>query len=711
MTHTRVISNSCIGVLRVLVLAVSAAGATANAQRGVTPAPRDTATSTPISPRRDSLESVIVRATRTPTAPMAAKQTITREQLQHRAAGQDAPLVLASTPSATVYSEAGGYSGYSYIRLRGIDQTRLNITIDGVPLNDPEDQVLYFSNVPDFMGSIGSVDVVRGVGASTFGTASYAGSLNFQSVPLATTPRAGQVEFTGGSFGTWRTSVQGATGVSTNGFAAHGRFSRQGTSGYRDHSGNDSWSSFGSAGWFSDRDALKMTAFAGSSGTRLAYYAASEDELKVNRRANPLTDQEGDRFHQEMVSLQYARALTSQLNATVMTYRNSAAGTYDVSYGPSASGKGLDIANYGLAHVWYGATAAITWSASDISVAAGATATDYHRDHWLAMRPTLTNRDYTNIGVKRDAAGFVKLSWDRGPLRVGADLNLRHADFRYHPSSGAGMPAQVVSWNFANPRAGVTWTASPSVSLYATAGRTLREPSRGDMLSGADDINSGNVAGLLPLTRVHPEEVNDYEAGLVWRGTSASLTTNLFDMEFHNEIAPIGALSGTGSPLRKNVPGSHRRGIELDGSYRLGGLGMLAGNIAFMDAKIDVYDDLANAVTYHNVAPVATSPVLANIRWEVPVAGAWSASIVGRYVDKAHLANDGNNALVTPAYTLVDLALRYTRGMSELRVELNNALDANAYGGGYADGTKRYFYPIATRNVLVTLKLATAGAR
>ena len=699
MTHTRVIAHVVIGVLL--------AGPAAGAQSTISTSPRDSI----VASRRDTLESVMIRATRRPSASTGATHTVTRDQLQRTAAGQDAPLVIASTPSATVYSEAGGYSGYSYIRLRGVDQTRLNITLDGVPLNDPEDQVLYFSNVPDFMGSIGSVEVGRGIGASTFGTASFAGSLNFQSVPLASAPRSGQLDLSGGSFGTWRTSVQGTTGVSEHGLAAHGRFSRQGTAGYRDHSGNDSWSGFGSAGWFGERDVLKVSALAGSSGTRLAYYAASEDELKANRRANPLTDQEGDRFHQEMVSVQYTRALAPSLNAAIMTYRNSAAGTYDVSFGPAASGKGLDIANYGLAHVWYGASAALTWSTSDVSVAAGATATDYHRDHWLAMRPTLNDREYTNTGVKRDAAGFVKLAWNRGPLRIGADLNLRHADFRYRPSGNAGLSAQVVGWNFANPRAGITWTASPVVSLYATTGRTLREPARGDLFAGADDLNSRNAAGLLPLTRVHPEEVNDYEAGVIWRTSAAALTANVFDMEFRNEIAAIGALSQTGSPLRKNVPRSYRRGIELDGSYAFAERGTISGNIAMLQARIATYADDGSGLTYHDVPPVATPPVLANVRWDLPLVGRWSASVAGRYVDKAHLANDGNEALVTPAYALVDLGLRHTRGASEVRVELNNALNANAYAGGYTDGTARYFYPIATRNVLVSLRLATGGAR
>ena len=125
-----------------------------------------------------------------------------------------------------------------------------------------------------------------------------------------------------------------------------------------------------------------------------------------------------------------------------------------------------------------------------------------------------------------------------------------------------------MTWSFANPRVGVTWTASSAWSLFATAGRTLREPARGDLFAGADDLNASNATGLLPLTRVKPEELNDYEAGATWKGASAAVTVNAFAMEFRNEIAAIGALSQTGNPLGKNVLRSWRRGVEVDGTAR-----------------------------------------------------------------------------------------------------------------------------------------------
>ena len=696
MTHN-VIARSIAGIC-ILPLALVAQGTTTTRTD-----------SSARAAKRDTLESVVIRATRTTAAPMAARTELTRDVIRATVAGQDAPIVFAQTPSATVYSEAGGYSGYSYLRLRGIDQTRINITFDGVPLNDPEDEVLYFSNVPSLLGSVGSVQVGRGVGASTFGTSAYAGSINLQSVPLATTPRFADVELSGGSFNTWRATTEGATGVTSNGFAAYGRFTRQGTDGYREHSGNDSWSAYGSTGWFGTRDAIKLSGFAGLSGTRLAYLAASEADLAVDRRVNPLTTQEGDRFHQEMVSLQYTHTLTDHLNATLLTYRNSAGGAYDVSFGPATPpATGLDIANYGLAHVWYGASAVLAWTDGDWQASTGLTATDYHREHWLAMRPTLTDREYTNVGVKRDASAFGKLEWAHGAWRVGADLELRRAAFRYDPDPNAGVGVQELSWSFANPRLSASYALGGGVTLFASAGRTSREPARGDLFAGADDFNSGNAADLLPLTRVQPETLDDYEGGASWQHGATSLTLNAFDMEFRNEIAAIGKLSVTGNPIRKNVPRSYRRGVELDGSTPLVG-GTLSGNATAMMARIAVYQDESAGATYYGIEPLMSPRYIANLHWDRPLTPAFSLVLGARAVDRMHLANDGNDALVVPASTVADVALRWHGAATEIRAEVTNLLDANAYAGGYADGTTRYFYPMAARALLVTVRRSWGG--
>jgi iron complex outermembrane receptor protein len=651
--------------------------------------------------KRDSLETVVIRAARATIAAPSAQSTVDRATILAQFAGQDAPLFLQRAPSMTSYSESGGFSGYSYVRMRGIDQSRLNITVDGVPLNDPEDQVLYFSNVPDFLNSIQSVQIQRGVSASTFGTASYAGSLNFQSVPLASTARGGELDLTGGSFNTMRASAQYSTGMLGGGWAGYARISKQHTDGYREHSGNDAQSAFVSGGWFGARDVLKFSGFAGVSGTREAYYAASEAELAVNRRVNPLSDHEGDRFHQEMANLQYARTVSDNVQFTVTGYRNSAAGAFDVDFGT-----GNGIGNYFLAHVWYGAIATLSVRNGDLSLDVGAHLSDYHREHALAMRPTLTVREYTNVGFKQEQSGFAKLALDRGEFRFSADLQVRRAAFRYQASKDAGISGASTEWTFVNPKLGITWKAAPPLVFFVSYGRTSREPTRGDMFTGADDLNTDNAASILPLTRVKPERADDFEAGATWTKGDFRLTANAFAMEFRDEIAAIGALSLTGSPLRKNVDRSYRRGVEFDGAWTPVSTVTATANLMLMTSRIATYRDDASNVTYHDIEPLQTPPIIANesVEWRITP----HVSVIGngRFVDRAHLANDGNTKLVTPSFWMFDGTLAWQMGRTELRLQLYNIFNANAYAGGYTDGSARYFYPIASRNVLVSTRFS-----
>ena len=680
--------------------AVACALAFAGAARaqGATGTTRDTT-----AKGRDTLETVVVDAVRATLVTPAAQSTMTRDQITKTFTGQDAPNLLNTMPSMTSYSDAGGYSGYSYVRLRGIDQTRINITLDGVPLNDPEDQVLYFSNVPDLLNSIQSVQVQRGVGSSTFGTASYAGSMNFQSVPLETTPKGGDVELTGGSFNTMNGSAQYATGMSDNGWAAYARISKLHTDGYREHSGNDSQSAFVSGGWFGVRDAVKFTGFDGVSGTREAYDAASEAELAVDRRTNPLTDAEGDRFHQEMASVQYTHAFLSGATVTTTAYRNSAAGAFDVLADPT------EMDNFYLAHVWYGLLSAFSVRMGDLSLDFGAAASNYHRMHAMAIRPDLTDRQYTNIGFKDDQSAFVKAALDRGAFRFSVDLQVRDAQFRYQPDSNAGVAGQSVSWAFFNPKAGITWhgagRAAP-LTLYASFGHTSREPARNDLFDGADDLNSGNAASILPLTQVKPEVLNDYEAGATWAKGAFSLNANYFAMEFRDEIAAIGQLSLTGNPLTENVAASYRRGVELDGSWRISSRVTATSNLTVMKARILQYFDAPSGNTYTNVEPLLTPPVISNQQVEVQLTSHLSFLAAGRYVDQSHLANDGNDFLVVPAWWMFNGTLSWHTASTEFRVQVNNIFDTNAYAGGYTDGVTRYYFPIATRNVLVTTRYA-----
>ncbi|MDH5233841.1 MAG: TonB-dependent receptor [Gemmatimonadota bacterium] len=657
-------------------------------------AARDSATA---RARRDTLEAVVVRATRAGGAPPTSQTTLDRETIERTYAGEDAPLALQRLTSVTATSDAGGFSGYSAIRLRGIDQTRLSISLDGVPLNDPEDQVLYFSNVPDFMASMASVRVQRGVGTSAFGTASYAGSLNFESVSPASSPRFAQAQLGGGSWQTGRASLQGATGL-RGAWAGYGRLSWQETDGYREHSGNRARSGFGSVAWIGARDAIRFTGFAGRSQTQLAYYAPSEAELAADPRANPMSPLERDDFHQEMASVQHTRALSAATSITTTAYRNSAAGEYDVFVGS-------ELWNFNLAHSWYGLLSTIAWSRAGLALSAGAHLSDYQRAHFLFVRPDLASRVYDNTGHKQEQSAFGKASWTRGAVDWHADVEVRRAAFRYQPTAGTPIGEPRIDWVFLNPKVGVSWRLRSTLTAYASLGRTGREPARSDLFAGADDVDSATAVEVLPLTRVRPEYVTDLEVGVrVARGT-ASLGINAFAMRFRDEIAPIGAIAITGSPLRQNVAGSERVGVELEGRWVPRAGLTFSANATAMRARIAEYTDAATATDYRDVPPLLTPALLAHAE------AAWAPFARGevllalRHVSRAYLANDGNTALTIPAYSMVDAGITLPVGRQAIRLQVHNLTGATAYASGYTDGAVRYLFPIARRGALATLVL------
>ncbi|HEY2848689.1 MAG TPA: TonB-dependent receptor, partial [Gemmatimonadaceae bacterium] len=422
-----------------------------------------------------------------------------------------------------------------------------------------------------------------------------------------------------------------------------------------------------------------------------------------DRRTNPLTDAEGDRFHQEMASVQYTHALLNGSTFTVTGYRNSAAGAFDVA------ADSTEIDNFYLAHVWYGVLSAFSIKKGDLSLDFGASASNYHRMHAMSIRPDFVDRAYTNIGFKDDQSAFAKAALDRGAFRFSVDLQVRDAQFRYQPDTNAGVAGQRVTWGFFNPKAGVTWHGSGStapLTLYASFGRTNREPARNDLFDGADDLNSSNAASILPLTQVKPETVDDYEAGGTWSAGGFSLNTNFFAMEFRNEIAAIGALSLTGAPLTENVAASYRRGVEFDGKWRISSRVTADANLTVMRARILQYFDAPSGNTYTYVEPLLTPPVISNQSVEVALTSHLSLLATGRYVAASHLANDGNDALMDPAWWMFNGTLSWHNARTELRLQVNNLFNTNAYAGGYTDGVARYYFPIATRNVLVTTRYA-----
>lgn len=658
------------------------------------------------NPTRDSarvLERVTITAIRGGPADVAApisQRTITRQEIERRSFGQEVPLLLQGAPSVTSYAETGNYWGYSYIRLRGIDQSRVNLTIDGIPLNDPEDQVLYFADFPDLASSLESVQIQRGVGTSSAGTASIAGSINFETTPLASNPGT-RLQLEGGSFDTKRASAEYRSGLLSNGLAFYGRVSGLQSNGYRYHSGVSGRSALISAGYFGVRDVIKLMATAGQLHDTLSYLAVPDTELARDRRINPLLPTELDKFGEQLVSAAYTRVLGTSASWSTTLYRISASGNYDVAIDP-------DLWNYNLDFVWYGVTSTWSWQRGGTRVNVGVNANRYARDHYTFIRPDLNDPSYFNTGHKGDVSGFAKVGYDLGRATLFGDVQLRRATFRYSPDAQAGIAPSAISWSFVNPRAGITYHLTPSLSAYASYGASSREPARNDMLAGFDNLDTSNVAFVGPFSRVKPETVHDLESGMTLSTRRLHLQGNVFSMDFRNEIEPIGALSYIGLPLRKNVRSSYRRGVELDATVVLPAGFSAAANATLMRARIAEYTDDATGATFRGVEPLLTPKVMTaqHLGWDA--SRRLSLSLDGRYTGQSQLDNTGNPKLVLPAAYMLDGAIVFRFGAEDRHaIELrgNNLTNSKRYGSGYGSGDTPYYYVLPPRNVFATLKL------
>jgi iron complex outermembrane receptor protein len=662
--------------------------------------PADSTKTVPDSAAAQKLERVMISAVRASGAAPISEKTIAREAIEARSFGQDVPLVLrGAAPSLTAYAETGNYWGYSYTRLRGIDHSRINFTLDGIPLNDPEDQVLYFADFPDLANSLQSVQVQRGVGTSTNGTASYAGSINMESVSLAGRARGGEAQIEAGSFGSARLSAEYHTGLLPNRFAMYARLSGLRTAGYRYHSGVEGRSAFVSAGYLGDRDIVKLTATAGAMRDTMAYLAVPEADLDTNRRINPLTPRERDAFGEQLAALSYTRVIAPTSSITTTAYRISASGDYDVLID--------SLWNFNLDFVWYGVTSAWSYRRAGLHVDVGGNGNTYARDHFVFVRPDLDHPLYFNTGHKQDVSAFAKLGYTRGRATLFGDVQARHAAFRYSPDASAGVAERSIDWTFVNPKAGITVQLTTPWSVYASFGRTSREPARSDMFAGFDNVDTSNADFLGPLDRVKPETVRDLEAGVTYRGALFELSANVYAMDFRNEIAPIGALSYIGTPLRQNVGASYRRGIEADLAYRGIRGTVLTGNLTLSDNRIREYTDQSGAdpVIHRDVDPLLTPRVLSMQRVEHSPTRRVTLALEHRYQGRSFLQNTSDSRFVLPASSELDASAVIRIGRHEVMLRGNNLADSKKYGSGYASGGVSYYYVLPPRNFFVTVRL------
>ncbi len=618
--------------------------------------------------------------------------TIERVRIEQDNIGQDPVYTLERlTPSILTHSDAGTrFANYAYMRLRGMDQTRINMTLNGIPLNDMIDQGVFFSNFNDFGNSIQSVQVQRGVGTSTNGTASYAGSINFESQNITMDDPYAGVKLTGGAFNSYRLSSEVNTG-SINNFGLYTRFSQTESDGYRDHSGTESRSFFLSGGYFGNTNIFKVTAFTGHTKNELAYTPVPIDQIRENPRANNISVHDEDDFGQQFLQFQYGRSISDRLSLTSSLYYGGAGGDFPVGY-PGTDGEFVQQV-FSLENDHYGLLSSLQFSdGGHLELSGGIHLYRFDRVNEEFFAPESESLFYADDSRKDELSTFAKASYRLGNVEIYGDIQLRsvwldlNPDRQFLIDGGIDEPAIDVptrQWTFLSPKAGITWFITDHFDLYSSFGRSSREPTRHDIL-GSTNINPANLEVVSDQNSVMAEHVNDLEGGVRFRTARFSGKLNGFYMQFENEISPTGDFIPEGFiQLRENIADSYRAGIEAEWFWTPLNRLMLSGNATWMRTNISEFTPGGTDQVYRNVESILSPDWLVNGTVTYTTFDILDISLSGRYMSEAYLELTNRSDLTLPSFFVADLGLdaRISQSISA-SLKIHNLFDELYFTNG-----------------------------
>jgi iron complex outermembrane receptor protein len=605
-------------------------------------------------------------------------QNISAKELKTKSTGQEPSFLLAETPSITNYSDAGNSQGYSYFRLRGIDQTRINITLDGVPLNEPEDQGAYFSNYPDILNSVSKIQIQRGVGTSKNGVASYGGSVQLFSPNLfdsnKTTFGVGY-----GSFNSLRAFGEYTSGIK-NRKALYVRASQIYSDGYKYHSSNNSRSVFISSGLFYNKSTWKLNLLVGNQQNQLAWLGVSDYLISIDPRTNA-NQNERDHFTQCLAQVQnnWRPDTTSSVQSSI--YYTFLKGNYDFNLNGF---QGLPITdelyNYAFQSNLIGFFSNYTFSKKSFNWTTGIHGNTYDRQH-IGSEHT-AGRLYKNTGYKNEASVFTKADLTFKRFTLFADIQYRYSSFDYKGT----VALDPMEWHFINPKFGLSVEVRPNSTIYYSLGSTRREPTRNDMFGGNDDLapdGSGNA--LLSIKT--PEYVLDHELGFRQQSRTLHLNLNLYFMDFKNEIVLDGKFGPNGLALTNKVEQSFRTGMELSVSYKVGKNFSLNHNSSLNYSRIKEQKEV--------FTPILTPPLIINQEVIYSCKGI-TVAVSARYQDKSFI--DFANTSTVKSYSLLNGRVGYEINGFQFSVFVNNITNAKYFNNGYVDidGSKKYFVQALT---------------
>jgi len=665
-----------------------------------------------------------------------AKSNLSKNQIALLNTGQDLPFILQNTPSVVVHADAGNGVGYTGIRIRGTDATRINFTLNGIPYNDPESMGTFFVNLPDFSSSVSSIQIQRGVGTSSNGAGAFGGTVNL-STNEYNPDNYISFQNSGGSFNTLKNTLLFGTGLLNNHWTIDARLSKIVSDGYIDRASSDLKSYFVSTTYWGEKSSLRFNIFSGKEKTYQAWYGVPEELLSTNRTYNPAGtekldnpyEDQVDNYNQTHYQVFYNKEINKKLQWNTALFTTLGKGYYEeyksdvdlADYNIETNGKiwvPTDIVRRRwLDNQFYGQIAAISYKDSVNELTGGGGWTVYDGLHfgtlpYLTQNLAPTNFKYYNVDAKKsEINSYVK--WERYWLKnMTSFIDLQFRNVQHKMNGFKDNPLLFIDRKFAffNPKMGFR-VRNKSLTYFTSIAFANKEPNR-------EDFEANKIQ------QPKSERLIDWETGLELKKSKFLLNANIYYMHYKDQLVLTGKINDVGAYTRTNVPSSYRAGIELQAQYSLSKKYSTSYSVTLSQNKIksfteyiDDYDNGGQISIEHNNTNIALSPSLITNRtfqWRPNERFAliWTT----KYVSKQYLDNTQNNSKALDDYFLNDINAHWqiidkTKWKMKIQFFINNILDIKYEPNGYtysyiysgATISSNNYFPMAGRNYWLSL--------
>ena len=625
------------------------------------------------------LEEVNVNAIRANSKTPIAFTNINKNQIINKNLGQDLPIIVSMSPSLVTTSDAGAGVGYTSLRIRGTDPTRINVTINGIPLNDSESQGVWWVNMPDFSSSLENIQIQRGVGTSTNGSSAFGASINLKTSSFTKSPYF-ETNNTIGSYSTLKNNLVFGTGLIKNKFSFDGRISKISSDGYIDRASSDLKSLFIQGSYFLEKSVLKAIMFTGQEITYQAWNGVPKKFLDSNRTYNSYTyENEIDNYKQTHYQLHYSKELSPLTYFNLSAHYTHGEGYYEQeklneefeSYGLENIIFGNDtidntdlIRRKWLNNDFGGIIFSLKHKLGKMNINLGGGINQYSGQHYgniiwaeYSSNSDINHQYYWNKGEKFDRNIYAKGEYNiNSSTNLFVDLQNRKITYSFQGYDNNGkIGQQEVNHNFFNPKFGLFHSLNQNQAIYASFSVGNKEPNRNDYIEST------------PKSRPKHETLFDTELGYKINYNETFVFINLYNMKYHNQLVLTGRINDVGAYTRTNINNSFRQGIEIETKHKLNNKISISGNLSISKNKIkkfteyiDNWDNWGQDSVVHENTDLAFSPnAIFNVITEYKISPKFLVNFSSKYVGKQYIDNTSSNDRMLDDYMVQNLQFTY----------------------------------------------------